>query len=90
MRTPAACLAAACLMATPAVAERIKLGSPGLSYVNLPSDLGDFFLDRYAQQLELRGIRVIARKEITGILSRERQRCPNTRVLHGAIVVFIE
>lgn len=73
MRTYAACLAVV-LCSTPAAAARIKLGAPGLSYANLPKDLGDFFLARYAQQLETLGVRVITPKEITESLSRERQR----------------
>lgn len=61
------------LLAAPQQAQ-IKLASPGLSYVNVDAATGEFFLDYFAKQIELRGVRVTTNREIAALVGFERQR----------------
>ncbi len=62
------------LVAAPAAPSQIKLASPGLSYVNVDPAAGDFFLDYFAKQIELRGVRVTTNREIAALVGFERQK----------------
>lgn len=61
------------LVAAPAQST-IKLAAPGLAYVNIDNANGEFYLDYFAKQIELRGIRVTTNKEISALVGFERQR----------------
>jgi hypothetical protein len=61
------------LLAAPQQAQ-IKLASPGLSYVNVDAATGEFFLDYFAKQIELRGVRVTTNREIAALVGFERQK----------------
>lgn len=54
--------------------RRVKLGAPGLSFVGLPPDRGEFFVDQLASQLESLGIRVITAQQITSLLGNARSK----------------
>lgn len=53
---------------------KVKLGAPGLSYVNLPQDRGDFFNDQFAANLEQLGMRVVTAQQIQALLGSQRQK----------------
>jgi len=61
------------LLAAPAQPQ-VKLAAPGLAYVNLPAATGDFYLDYFAKQIELHGVRVTTNREIAALIGLERQR----------------
>ncbi len=61
------------LVAAPAQPQ-IKLASPGLAYVKVGQEEGEFFLDFFAKQIELRGVRVTTNREIAALVGFERQR----------------
>ncbi|MBK7862851.1 MAG: hypothetical protein IPJ65_30435 [Archangiaceae bacterium] len=52
----------------------VRLGTPGLSYVDVLESKGGLFLDRLAKQLELHGVKVTGKQEIAAVLGLERQK----------------
>jgi hypothetical protein len=68
-----ALLASGAAVAAPA-AKPFKLALPAFSYVNVEDKAGDFFLDYFAQQLQLRGVTVTTKRDVAAILGMERQR----------------
>lgn len=55
-------------------APQISVAAPGLSTVGLEQGLGELYSEHLAQQLRLRGLRVITAKDIGTMLGVERQR----------------
>ncbi len=61
------------LSAAPA-SEKLRVAAPSLSYANLDTTTGDFFLDALAQQLTKQGLVVVSQRDITAVLGLERQK----------------
>ena len=54
--------------------QPIKLACPSLSYVNVTPASGELFLDYFAKQIELHGVRVTTSRELGALMGLERQR----------------
>jgi TolB-like protein len=55
-------------------APEVKLASPGLTGINLKTDVVLFYSDHLAQQMTLQGLRVITASEISVLMGLERQK----------------
>ena len=62
---------AAALAADPAP---IKLAAPGLEYVNIADDVGAFYSEHLAHQLQEQHVRVVTARQISTLLGFERQK----------------
>jgi TolB-like protein len=51
-----------------------KIAVMGLTAIQVPQELADFYGDHFAQQLAFQGLAVVTRKEITALVGFERQR----------------
>jgi hypothetical protein len=52
----------------------VKLGALGLNGLALPADKLQYYSDHFAQQLSLRGLRVVTRAELAALVGLERQK----------------
>src|SRR5688572_28544270 len=52
----------------------IKVAHPGVGWVNIQPQVGEFYSDHFAQQLNLAGVRVVSAKEISAVIGLERQK----------------
>ncbi len=68
------CIAMALALAAAPAAQPIKLAAPGLTPLNLSADEARFYSDHLAQQLAVKGIRVVTPSEITALLGLQRQK----------------
>lgn len=60
--------------APPASPSPVKLAAPGLTVVGLDAKLGEFLGEHLAQQLSLRGLRVLTGKQLSALVGFERQK----------------
>jgi hypothetical protein len=55
-------------------AEPVKLGALGLTGLGVPPDKLQYYSEHFAQQLSLRGLRVVTQAELAAMLGLERQK----------------
>jgi hypothetical protein len=67
-------IAFAVALALAAEPAPIKLAAPGLEYVNLADDVGAFYSEHLAHQLQEAHVRVITARQISTLLGFERQK----------------
>lgn len=70
--TALALLVASTVAAAPT--EPVKLGSLGLTGLGVPADKLQYYSDHFAQQLSVRGLRVVTQSELAALVGLERQK----------------